>query len=187
MQQIQNHEQNQPQDSQNESEELINLRQLLADTKENREKEIRKAGRKQLTWPASTMEGELRTIDNILAITNEIEENPQILKTSPDFCKGIKGRSLLLNQPFFNLIKDSPSEYMHIVCLGIVKRMVELCFKVGETRTRNTKRPLSDPKLFNELIKAIQVVREFSRRCRNLDFGVMKAAEFRNLLIFFFH
>ena len=75
---------------------------------------------------------------------------------------------------------------MHLVCLGVVKRMVELNFKVGENRERQTKRKLTPPNLFNELIKSIQVCREFSRRCRNLDFGVMKASEFRNLVLFFF-
>ena len=74
---------------------------------------------------------------------------------------------------------------MHLVCLGVVKRAVELTFKVGDNRDRITKRKLSPPQLYNELIKAVQVVREFSRRCRNLDFGVMKAGDFRNLILFF--
>lgn len=183
-QQIQQLEQEE-QDSSNETEELLNLRELLEVNKTERENELKKHGKKQLTWPASTMNGELRTIDNITAISNEIENNPEILKNDPEFCKGIKGKSLLLNQPFFNLLKDAPCEYMHLVCLEIVRRMIELTFKVGENRTRNTKRPLSDPKLFNDLISSIQLTREFSRRCRNLDFAVMKASEFRNLLLFF--
>ena len=132
------------------------------------------------------MTGNLRTVEGILTISNEIENDPEIVKNNPDYCKGIKGKSLLLEQPNFNILNDMPCEYMHLVCLGTVKRMVELNFKVGENRDRKTKRKLTPPQLFNELIKSVKLTREFSRRCRNLDFSVMKASEFRNLLIFFF-
>ena len=145
-----------------------------------------KSGRKQLTWPASTMIGNLRTIEKIEEIVQNIEENPEILKSDPDYCKGIKGRSHLLNQPNFNMLKSVHCEYMHCVCLGVIKRMVEVNFKVGENRNCVTKRKLSSPQLFNEKIRSIQLTRECSRRCRNLDLGVMKASEYRNLLIIFF-
>ena len=168
-----------------DGEEIMNMRERLAYLNEEKEKDLQKV-RKQLTWPASTMSGTPRTIDGIKEIANAIKENPDLVKTDPDFCKGIKGESLLLNQPFFNIIKDSPCEYMHLVCLGVVRRMLELTFKVGENRDRVTKRKLSLPKTFNDLIKLIQVPREWSRRCRNLDLGVMKAAELRNVLLFFF-
>ena len=169
----------------NDSEEIVNLRERLANV--NTEKEnLLKQLKKQLCWPSSTMSGTPRTIDGIREVANAIEENPDLVKTDPEYCKGIKGKSLFLDQPYFNMISDAPCEYMHLVCLGVVRRMLVLTFKVGETRERITKRKLTPPKLFNDLIKLIQVVREFSRRCRNLDLSVMKAAELRNILIFFF-
>ena len=158
---------------------INNLEEQLATLDQERDNEIRKSGRKQLTWPASTMEGNLRTKENIQAIVNEIKNNPNILQS-----KGIKGESLLLNQPNFDIIEDSPCEYMHSVCLGLVKRTVSLTFKVGENRQRITKRKLSDPKIYNDKIRLVQVFREFSRRCRNLDFSVMKASEFRHIVLF---
>lgn len=167
-------------------EELENLTQLMSDAKKEKESELQKAGRKQLTWPASTAAGNLRTIENITAITIAIEDDPEILNNDPDFCKGIKGRSLFLNYPFFHMLKDITCEYMHLVCLSVVKRMVELTFKVGENRERVSKRKLTDPKMFNEMIVSIQLPRECSRRCRNLDFGVLKASEFRNFILFLF-
>ena len=173
-------------DSENKTEQINTLKQLLLDLKKEKKEDMLKKCRKQLTWPASTMEVNPRTIENVTEITEEIERNPQILKSDADFCKGIKGRSLLLNQPNFNMIEDVQCEYMHLVCIGVVKRLTELTYKVGENRERITKRKLSDPKVFNDMIRLIQVAREFSRRCRNLDFGVMKASEFRNLLLFFF-
>ena len=173
-------------ESDDEDEQLQNLRETLVSLIEEKEKELKRNSRKKITWPSSTMGGDLRTVESIKEICNEIENNPDILRTNPDFCKGIKGRSLLLNQPYFDLVIDMPCEYMHLVCLGVGKRMIELNFKVGENRERQTQRKLSSPNLFNELIKSIQVCREFSRRCRNLDFGVMKASEFRNIILFFF-
>ena len=179
-------EQLQTQDDEVENEYLTHLEEMLAMVIEEKEAELKRKGRKQLTWPASTMEGNLRTLEAIREISDAIENNPDIVKTDPDFCKGIKGKSLLLNQPFFHLIKDMPCEYMHLVCLGVVKRMVELNFKVGPLRETKTKRKLSSPSLFNDLIRLVQLPRECSRRCRNLDIGVMKASEYRNILILFF-
>ena len=173
------------QDNPSENEDVINLRESLVSLNSQKEKELDKL-RKQLTWPSSTMTGKLRTVDNIREIANAIEDNPELLKSDPDYCKGIKGKSQLLDQPSFNVVKDAPCEYMHLVCLGVVKRMLSMTFKVGENRERKTNRKLSLPKLFNEMMKLIQVAREWSRRCRNLDFGVMKAAEFRNIILFFF-
>ena len=165
---------------------MRHLRETLANLIAEKEAQIKSKCRKQLTWPCSTREGHLRTIDGIKEISNAIAENPDLVKSDPDFCKGIKAKSLLLEQPFFNILKDMPCEYMHLLCLGVVKRMVELNFKVGENRDRKTKRKLSSPEMYNEKIKLIQLVREFRRRCRNLDLSVMKASEFRNLILFLF-
>ena len=74
---------------------------------------------------------------------------------------------------------------MHSVCQGVIKRLLELTFKVGDARDRRLNRVLSDPKLYNDLISEVKVPREFSRRCRSLDLAVMKAQEFRNLILFF--
>ena len=174
------------QESDSESVEAQALRDQLDALNEEKLLEIQKTGRKHLTWPASTMNGNLRTLENVTAIVEEIESNPNILKNDPDFCKGFKGKSLFLNQPNFHFIDDITTEYMHLVCLGVVKRLLSLTFSVGETRERITRRKLSSPKLYNDQIQYIQVFRECSRRCRSLDYGVMKAAEFRNVLIFFF-
>ena len=105
---------------------------------------------------------------------------------SPDEAKGILRRSLLLSVPGFDYVNDIPAEYMHSVCLCIVKKIVELCFNVGDKRFRVTKRKLSDPASFNKLMTQVKVPKEFSRRARELDFAVYKAQEFRNLLLFFF-
>lgn len=58
--------------------------------------------KKKITWPFSTSNGEPRTSENILEIVNNIQNLTKEEK------KGIKGRSLLLNIPSFNIVRDSP-------------------------------------------------------------------------------
>ena len=186
IQQLEEQEEEEDEEEEIDHEYLTQLRETLTTLSQEKESELKKKSRKQLVWPASTRTGNLRTIEGINQICNDIEANPDILKTDPDHCKGIKGRSHMLNHPSFHMINDMPCEYMHLMCLGVVRRMLELNFKVGENRDRVTKRKLSSPEMFNELIKLIQVPYEFSRRCRNLDLSVMKASELRNILIFFF-
>lgn len=159
------------------------LQNGLEDLKKQEEEELNRKKRKRLTWPYETINGELRTIESITEIANLIVESGPLDKHT---AKGITGKSHFLYQPNFNLLTDAPCEYMHLVCLGVVKRLLELTFKVGENRERVTKRKLSDPQAFNSSIAGTQSPREFGRRCRNLDFSVLKAQEFRNILLFFF-
>ena len=75
---------------------------------------------------------------------------------------------------------------MHSIAIGLVKKLLQLCFKVGESRTRITSRKLHEPDTFNTAIMNIKFPREFSRRCRKLDFSVLKAQEMRNIILFMF-
>ena len=160
------------------------LKHILNNLAEEEHREIKSVcKRKQLAWPSSTMNGLLRTNDLIKYIVNKIDRKENLDKHEK---KGFKGVSHFLSLENFNFIDCFPAEYMHLTCLGVVKRLLSLTFDVGETRTKTSKRKLSDTKLFNVLIKSVQVVREFSRRCRNLDIGIIKAQEYRNFILFFF-
>ena len=136
-----------------------------------------------IVWPSSTQEGTIRTVENVKAVVERIEQQEEL---SLEESKGIMGRSLFLEIPYFNYVLDIPVEYLHGVCLGVVKKVVELTFNVGDNRQRNTSRKLSSSDQFNRLMIEVLVVREFSRRARNLDFSVMKGQEFRNIILFFF-
>ena len=150
----------------------------------NIEKKIKntKCRKSHIVWPASTMDGVPRTCEKILEITERIENGT----ISREEAKGILGRSALLNLERFDMVRDSPTEYLHSVCLGVVKRLIELTFSVGEKRPSVRVRQLASPKDFNELMLKIKVVSEFSRRIRELDFAIMKGQEFRNIILFFF-
>lgn len=168
--------------------------ELLEKMKLNVEKRIvqerKRIKKTHLTWPASTINGAPRTLANIRDISQAIvtgrnsdEESEELTR---DERQGIVGPSVLLNYPQFNLIKNLPAEYMHSVCLGLVKRLLQLTFKVGDSRDKISKRIPTPPSMYNDLICNVRVPREFSRRCRQLDLSVFKAQEMRNVLLFFF-
>ena len=136
-----------------------------------------------ILWPSSTYDCTHRSRNSILNIVEKIENNEDL---NIDESKGIVGRSVFLDVPNFDFVYDIPTEYMHCGCLGVIKKLTELTFKVGETRTRITTRKLSDPKTFNDLMAKVKVIKEFPRRARDLDFAVFKAQEFRNLALFYF-
>ena len=97
--------------------------------------------RSHLTWPPSTMNGRPRTITGIRRIVNSIEEDED--NSLPrNYLKGIKGRSVLLNQPNFDLILDLPTEYMHLVCLGTVKKMVNFSYKMAKKKKSHKKKEM---------------------------------------------
>ena len=145
---------------------------------------------RQITvWPSSTNNKELRTKENVMEIVSMIHENELNEDYDPltrDQVKGVVGHSLLLDLEGFDFVNDVPAEYMHLGCLGVVKRLTELTFNVGQNRPRITKRKLSSTKTFNLLMSQTKVFSECSRRARDLDFAVYKAEEFRNLILFFF-
>ena len=136
-----------------------------------------------ILWPSSTMESEHRSRASILDIVDKIERQEA---QTIDECKGIVARSLFLELPYFNFVYDSPAEYLHSGCLGVVKRLVEVTFNVGVKRQRITTRKLTLTKTFDLLMLQTKVTREFSRRARKLDFSVFKGQEYRNLILFFF-
>ena len=137
-----------------------------------------------ILWPYSTMQAEHRSRASILEIVEKIEQSGPL---SIDECKGIMGRSLLLDIHYFNYVYDVPAEYLHSGCLGVIKRLVEMTFQVGaKKRPRNTKRKLTSPDTFDKLMLQTKVAKEFPRRARKLDLSVFKGQEFRNLSIFYF-
>lgn len=162
--------------NEDEKEELRKLKESL----EKKNKEEAKRNHTKITWPASTAGAESRTREKIINIVENLND------LSPEEKKGIVGRSLLLDIPNFDIVRDNSAEYLHSVCLGLIKRLVELTFAVGEVRPRKTNRPLCKPTLFNKLMALIKTPKEFPRRARDLDFSVFKGVEFRNLALFYF-
>ena len=58
----------------------------------------------------------------------DIVQSPDDL--SREEAMGFQGYSPLMDYPGFDFILGLPCEYLHHLCLGVTKRMVELTFKV---------------------------------------------------------
>lgn len=133
-----------------------------------------------LVWPVSARNGEPRTMERTLETLAAMDQ------LTADEKEGIVGRSPFIDYPDFDFLHGFPAEYLHLVCLGVTKRLIELTFAVGEVRIRITKRKLSSTAIFNEKMRLQLDPSEFGRRGRNLDFSVMKGEELRNVTLFFF-
>lgn len=161
-----------------ELENLRNIEQELSQLESNL-----KSKRSNIVWPKETANGPPRTREEMFEIIQKIEND---VPMTVDESKGVVSRSILFDLPNFDFFLDVAVDYLHTACLGVIKKCVELTFKVGENRSRITNRPLSSPAQFNLLIRNIKVVQEFNRRVRDLDFAVYKGQEYRNLVLFFF-
>ena len=103
------------------------------------------------------------------------------------FSYGVRGHSPLLDLPGFDIINGMPPEYMHNVCSGIVKALVQMTFSApGEYRKKRHNHELMDPTELNETLILTKVPSEFQRATRPLSQGSWKAEESRNLLLFYF-
>lgn len=97
--------------------------------------------------------------------------------------------TVLLNLKI-NIIDSFPLDYMHLVCLGVVKKLLLLLCKYAPLNLRicnRKKEGVSNMDRINSGIFSCQqgLPREFSRRCRSLD-DIMqwKATEFRLFLLY---
>mgnify|MGYP006298027743 CR=1 FL=1 len=79
---------------------------------------------------------------------------------------------------YFDIIYELVPEYMHNVCLGIVKLFLSNTFKERGYH-------YAHPDLMNEDLLATRVPDEFVNT-RRFQVGAWKAQEFRNLLLFLF-
>ena len=163
--------------------ELDSLRKIVQNLEEAHKLAKKQVRSSHIVWPSNTSGGELRTKEKILNIVDQIEAG-EVLTLNDK--KGIKGRSILLDIDYFDYVLSMPTEYMHSVCLGVVKRLIEITFGLGESRPKATKRTIASVETFNELILKVKMFKECSRRARKLDISVMKAQEMRNILILFF-
>ncbi len=105
-------------------------------------------------------------------------------ETDEEVLLGVKGVSPLA-QLDIDLIQDIPAEKMHLLELGIIRKIMQLSYKCAAFKA--TEIPFirsSDSKLSAKLVKILGLP-QFSRRTRPLDLANYKAEEFRYLALCF--
>ncbi|PAA86098.1 hypothetical protein BOX15_Mlig016445g1, partial [Macrostomum lignano] len=94
------------------------------------------------------------------------------------------GTSPLLALATFNMISQLPYDFMHLLCLGVVKRMISFwhCGPLGISRLTSRARVAISERL--ELIRTF-MPSEFNRKTRPLaQYKLWKATEFRTFLLY---
>lgn len=97
------------------------------------------------------------------------------------------GQSLLSEHLKIGLVSQVPLDYMHLVCLGVMKRIIK-CW-IGPKCPRQTKLPLTALTVISSRLLAMNKYlpncNEFRRRPRPIeDFRFWKATEFRSFLLY---
>ena len=100
------------------------------------------------------------------------------------FRLGYVGKTLLLqlNNHTFDPIRSLMPEYMHLTCLGQIRRLMKCTFKSPD----NDYKGKFSLEVLDKLLSETKVPSEFQRKTRPVIFGAWKAEEYRNTILFYF-
>lgn len=104
-------------------------------------------------------------------------------KKSVDAQKGVKGCSILMKLPQFDIVRAHTVDYMHCVLLGIMKMLLTLWFDVSHAKeTWSIRKCLST---INDRLSSLKPPYHISRKPRSLDdVQQWKASEFKSFMLY---
>ena len=141
---------------------------------------------KNKNFPASTVNSTRRTLQSVDAALHTIETSDRPDKIKLSVLKGVQARSLLSEVEGFNILTHIPTEKMHLIDLGVVKKMTRLSFKCGQERPKTNFHDFNDVKVLDQKLEELKLPTEFPRRTRGIDIGNWKSQEFRNMILALF-
>ncbi len=136
-----------------------------------------KASKVSGKFPSSTFGARLRTDGELRRVAEALEAGGEM---EEDAC-GVKGYSPLKDVPGLDLVRDVPTEAMHLIALGVVRRMLKCTYNVGQ-KMAVAHKP-ADVEQLNCLLAKCKGLTNFNRQPRNFDPAVWKAAEYRNFVL----
>ena len=94
------------------------------------------------------------------------------------------GTSILQNIPGINMIESFPLDYMHLICLGVMKKLLSTLWCNGKPSTKISHLKCSN--ISNSLVSLAKCISlEFNRKPRTLiELKRWKATEFRQFLLY---
>jgi hypothetical protein len=104
---------------------------------------------------------------------NNITFREQLIGTLPNQYTGVQFKSILADIPDFNLIQGIPAEFMHLVCNGMAKRMVNATF--GLSKKHITTKTEANMDKIDSLLEFLKVPSEMSRRPRPINLSFYKS------------
>ena len=131
---------------------------------------------KHVYYPASEMDGELRTKHGWR------KDAKQRHNTGADNVNGVTGTSPLLKLKGFNIITDSPSDALHRDYLGIMKATWILCTNQKKTCNIRFANAKKFAKYVSEKYSKVRLPSEFSHRSRDVEVPAFKGHEWKSLI-----
>lgn len=119
--------------------------------------------------------------------TFKMRTHADIVRCMNNHMLGFYGKSSLLNFEGADLSRFVPLDYMHLCCLGVTKKLIDLTIdgcandvprtKLKETRLSST--------FYSKAFVKFRVPSDFARRLKDLDLPRMKSEEFRNFMLLY--
>ena len=130
-------------------------------------------------WPRRTSEGMQSIADR-----NDFKDLIKEADRHRDTLEGVKARTPLFDLVDFDVVEQIPTDSMHCIFLGVVRKLMHRTFQTGETM-RGQLEPRMNLKKFNHLFVRRKVPSEQTRKTRDFT-AFWKAAEYRCLLLLHF-
>lgn len=97
---------------------------------------------------------------------------------------GVKGSSPLLKLPFYDIVMSTTIDYMHSVCIGVLKQNFTYWFDSAHRFMSFSIRTKID--IINKKLENIHVPKTINRKPGKIEsFGTWKANEYRNFLLYY--
>lgn len=120
------------------------------------------------------------------ASTKSIERTHEtyLLGLDEDYHASVVSISNLVELPNFDIVKAFPLDYMHLICLGVMKKMLVLWFSKGPLTVRvRAKKVVELSEMLLSLNSSLST--DFVRKIRSIqDMARWKATEFRLFLLY---
>ncbi len=137
-------------------------------------------------FPSRSIWNPLRTSDDLRAISRRIAEDDFGSEDErEEICRGIKKVSPLASLLYLDLVRDVPAEPMHLIHLGVVRKMTNLSYSSGSGNAKQVDFKRASDSQLNEMLLRTKNLRRFARFTRRLDTGSYKAEEYRNVILAF--
>ncbi len=135
-----------------------------------------KASKIRKRFPSNTAECERRSDAELRALGEQAEAG----ENDEEVLMGVKQQSPLRHLGI-DLVHHVPAEQMHLIDLGIVRKILQLSYKCAAFKATDVPFVRSNDTVLTSKLLEILVLPQFARRTRPVDFANYKAEEFRNL------
>lgn len=107
-----------------------------------------------------------------------------VLKTGK-IINGVKGMSPLVGFMHFDLVRSLANDYMHGVCLGVLKNQFDFWFNSNYNKEEYYIKP-KQKRIINQRLREIKPCRFINRRITTMDnHSTFKASQCRNFILYF--